>query len=81
MKSWIPILNGGADRRRIALRMLGAFIARLLLFGSLFLLHTGEHRTYDIGRPSACLTDVPSGMALQPAGDAPPSPDNVPLMF
>ena len=81
MKSWFEIPHDSADWRRIVLHKLGGFVARLLLFGSVFLIHPGERCVYETDRTPAFLEDVPSGVALQPAADAPFPSDDLPPTF
>jgi len=81
MKSWIEIPGDSADSRRVLAHKLGAFVARLFLFGSVFLLHPGERCAYENDRTPALLEDVPSGAASQPAAQAPSSLDDLPPTF
>ena len=77
MKSWIEIPGDSADSRRVLAHKLGAFVARLFLFGSVFLLHPGERCAYETDRTPALLEGTPSEVAPQPAADAPSAVDNV----
>lgn len=79
MKSLIAFSDGSTDARQFVLRKLGALIARLLLFGSLFLMHNCERCTCDIGRPTALSEQTslgaethPAVVAMPPLGDVPP---------
>ena len=81
MKSWIKIPEDLADWRRVLAHKLGGFVARLFLFGSVFLIHPGERCVYETDRPPALMEDVPSAMASQTAADAPPALDNLPPTF
>ena len=78
MKSWIPIPDGSTDWRRVVVHQLGGFAARLLLFGSVFLLHPGERCAYEGDRMPASLVDTPSAAATQPATVSPPASDAAP---
>ena len=74
MKSWIRIPNGSTDWRRVVLHKLGGCVARLLLFGSVFLIHPGERCAYETGWPPAPSADVPSEVTPHPVADAPSAP-------
>ena len=81
MKSWIPIPDASTDWRRLVLHKLGGFVARVLLFGSVFLIHPGERCANDIGRPPVRPADVPSGATPHSVAEAPSAPNNVQLNF
>jgi hypothetical protein len=76
MKSWMQVLADSADYRRALVHKLGGCIARLFLFGSVFLLHPGERCAYEGDRMPASLADTPSASATQPATAPLPVADN-----
>lgn len=78
MKSWMQVLADSADYRRVLLHKLGGCVTRLLLFGSVFLLHPGERCAYEGDRMPASLVDTPSATATQPATASLPASDNAP---
>ena len=81
MKSWIEIPGDSADWRRVIGHKLGGFFTRLVLFGSVFLIHPGERCAYETDRAPALMEDVPSAVAPQPVADARPASDNLPPTF
>lgn len=81
MKFWIPLPESSTDWRRVVLHKLGGLFARLLLFGSVFLIHPGERCAYETGWPPAPSRDVPSEVAPHLVVDAPSLPDDLPPTF
>jgi hypothetical protein len=79
MKSWISIPDASGDGCRAVSHKLAGFVARVLLFGSVFLIHPGERCASDIGRPPVLPEKAPSVAAPQPAAATAPVPDNRPL--
>ena len=81
MKSWIPFLDDSTEWRRVVLHRVGAFAARLLLFGSVFLFHPGERCVYETGGAPAKAEEVLSGDVPQAAADVPVVADTLPPTF
>jgi hypothetical protein len=70
MKAWmLGSFDDSTGLRRAILRRLGAFVARLFLFGSVFLFHPGERCVYETGTPAVSTVDAPPGLMRQPAAD------------
>jgi hypothetical protein len=70
MKAWIlSFFDDSTAWRRAVLRKLGAFVARMFLFGSVFLFHSGERCVYETGSPVVSAGDVPPTVMREPASD------------
>jgi len=78
---WATFFDGSTDASEFVLRKLGAFVVRLLLFGSLFLMHNCERCSCDIVRPTAMSPETSLGAAPQPAAITSPRPVDLPFMF